>query len=155
MNTYPTTRTAAEPILPGAPSVAALIDVMAGLADLLRTENDLLRRGMPAALAEMTDRKVALSDEYEALMAEVRQRYAAEMAENPELRHTLLRIGRELDTLTRENLQRLEAAMDASRRRIDAVMKAVLADNNRDCTYSRDGAPAGGRLVAYRTDYLA
>lgn len=155
MNTTPMTQAPVEPIFPGAPSVAALIDVMTGLTDLLRTENRLLARGMPAALAEMTDRKVALSEDYEALMGEVRQRWAREMAENPELRHTLLRIGRELDSLTRENLRRLEAAMDASRRRIDAVMDAVLAENRRSGTYSREGAPVGGRLVAYRTDYLA
>jgi flagellar biosynthesis/type III secretory pathway chaperone len=106
-------------------AISELLDVMSELKDVLVTENDLLERGLPAGLSEVADRKVQLSEEYAELSQEVLVRHAAELVADPDLNKRLLATGQELRALTAENMQRLDDALAATRRRIDSVMSAI------------------------------
>jgi hypothetical protein len=115
----------AEMISSGDHAMAALVDVMRDLGDVLRAENTSLRRGMPAALTSLTRRKIELSGEYADRAAAVLRHHAEDVAANHMLRNRLLHAIRELGALTEENACRLEAAMAATRRRIARAMAAI------------------------------
>lgn len=136
-------------------AVDALAGVMADLADALREENELLRRGLPAGLSEVTPRKIELSDEYMGLMVLAQRHYAAEIAASPVLQRRLAKVAGELTALTDENMRRLEAAMSATRRRIEAVMTAIRGKAAKDRGYGADGAALMSRMVQHRSAYKA
>jgi flagellar biosynthesis/type III secretory pathway chaperone len=139
----------------GEAAVTALIEVMSELSELMRAENALLERGMPAALSDMTDRKCRLADEYTDLLLVTNHRHGAAIAGDPELRNRLVEIARTLECLCRENMLRLEAAMAATRRRIDAVMAAIRRSGDDGQRYAANGATAAARLLSYRANYQA
>lgn len=134
-------------------TVTSLMAVMHELTALLREENDLLRRGMPAQAAARTNRKVDLSNSYTELMMLARYRYLADIKADPGLREPLLAISHELDGLSRENLTRLEAAMQATRRRIESVMKAIKVQDRRNRPYGADGQNTASRVLSHRANY--
>jgi hypothetical protein len=123
--------------------------------DLMRAENALLRRGLPPAPPEVTRRKLELSEEYADLAKAVLARHASEIAGDHSLRHHLREVSCELDALTRENMDRLKAAMAATRRRIDSVMAAIRRRANEDRSYTGNGASVIGRMICSRADYKA
>lgn len=139
----------------GEAAVTALIEVMRELAEIMQAENALLKRGMPAALSDMTQRKCELADEYTDLLMVTNHRHGAVIARDPDLRNRLLGIARDLECLCRENMLRLEAAMVATRRRIDAVMAAIRKTGDDGHRYAANGASAAARLVSYRANYQA
>jgi hypothetical protein len=149
----------AEPELRPPPSgermVVALLDVMLDLAELIRAENALLARGQPTSLAGMTQRKLALSGEFSGLQKIVLHRHKRVIAENAVLRRRLKEVGRELDALARENLERLEATMAASRRRIESVMAAVRGHHGGSRGYGSAGVAAAPSFLAGRADRRA
>jgi hypothetical protein len=151
--------TLAEPDLrppqSGERTVVALLDVMLDLAALIRSENALLARGQPAALAGMTQRKLALSGEFSGLQKIVLHRHKRVIAANAVLRRRLEEVGRELDGLARENLERLEATMAASRRRIESVMAAIRGHHGECRGYGSAGAVAPPAILAGRADRRA
>jgi hypothetical protein len=144
-----------RPTSSGEQVVSALVDVMVDLAELLRAENALLSRGMPAALCELTPRKVELSDEYADLLVVANRRHAAEIAGDPALCRRLAEMADELDAAAKENKSRLEAAMAATRRRIDAVMSAVLKHEAMGRGYGGNGASVLRPLISCHTGYRA
>jgi len=119
--------------------VESLLDLMADLRGIIVAENDFLRRGMPAALSKLNDVKEVLSDRYAALSQSVLAAHADEIIGNTDLCQQLLGAGQELRQLTAENMQRLTAAMAATRARVDAVMAAVRVHDQAQQTYGRQG----------------
>lgn len=136
-----------------ASTVAALMAVMRDLADLLREENALLRRGLPAQAVAGTNRKADLANDYAELMMLARFRHLDAIKATPELRLPLLDVSRELDSLSQENMMRLEAAMQATRRRIESVMNAVRAHDRRGRPYGAQGQATGSALLSRRANY--
>jgi ABC-type transporter Mla subunit MlaD len=126
--------------------VADLLDIMAELSEVLTTENDMLRRGLPASLAEMTERKAALADDYSETAEELVSHHLDELLCHPELAAHLGRAGSQLQRLTTENLDRLETALTATRRRIDAVMDAVKSQQASEQAMTH-------HFVRHHTDY--
>jgi flagellar biosynthesis/type III secretory pathway chaperone len=141
---------APKPMPAGGEAVAELLAVMSDLKDIIETENDFLRRGMPAALSDMTQRKTELADEYADLTQEVLADFSDEIVGNPILRQKLIESGEELRRLSQENMMRLESALDATRRRIEAVMSAIHAHDQEGRTY---GTGKGMSIIGRYIDY--
>lgn len=131
----------------------ALVNVMVDLMELLKAENELLSRGTPAALTNMTERKNELSDEFAALHLIAQHSRATEIVTNKDLLKRLTEIGREMDKVASENMERLQAAMAATRGRIEAVMAAVLKHEREITTYSPHGRHVIGHPAAYRVNW--
>jgi hypothetical protein len=119
--------------------VETLLDLMSELRGIIEAENDFLKRGMPAALSKLNDIKETLSDRYTELSRSVLAAHADEIIGNPALCQPLLGAGQELRNLTAENMQRLTAAMAATRSRVDAVMAAVRVHDQKQHAYGRQG----------------
>jgi flagellar biosynthesis/type III secretory pathway chaperone len=133
--------------------ITDLLDVMADLSDVLESENDLLRRGLPAALSDMTERKSELADEYTDLTREVLSQCGDQIAGDPALHQRLLQAGQDLRALTQENMERLEQALEATRRRIEAVMAAIRIHDGGGRTYGASGQAIISRTVDFKGDF--
>jgi hypothetical protein len=98
---------------------------LAGLAEdlisVMRDENDLLAAGMPASLTRTVDRKTELADRLAAAWAAARPVPRDQAGD-------LIGVVERLTAMAQENVLRLEDALAASRRRIDAVLAAVGQD---------------------------
>lgn len=132
--------------------VLSMLRVMDDLCDLLREENELLSEGLPARLSLKTDRKLALTREYGQLREAMVQTAEVQGARHvSELREQLLSAAGVLDGLARENTRRIEVAINASRRRINAVMQAIRDISEEDRPYCEAGVKAGGPAPTTRS----
>lgn len=104
-----------------------LLEVVAELTAVMQRENAFLRGGMPAALSELGDSKEQLTRRLMELGRLGGAPSLADDREQQELKRHLAASGAALKSLTRENMQLLEGAMSASRRRIESVMQAIRA----------------------------
>ncbi|WP_445682453.1 hypothetical protein [Radicibacter daui] len=136
----------------GPDPVVGMLKVMDDLCDLLREENELLSEGLPAKLSLKTERKVALTHEYsqlrEAMMQTAEVQGASRVAG---MREQLLSAAGVLDGLARENTRRIEVAITASRRRINAVMQAIRDVAEADRPYCEAGVRASGPAPTTRS----
>jgi hypothetical protein len=131
-----------------------LLDVVTELTEVVLEENAIMAEGLPAGIAANLDRKLELSDTYEDLCAEVIEGRRDSLAADPELARRLIMAVVRLREVTAENLVRLDAAMDASRRRVEAVMAAMRAEAGNAAPYGPGGAvPLGARLAAFSRDF--
>lgn len=143
--------TASHGQLPG-----QLMSVIAELTDVILEENAVMAEGIPAAVMATVDRKLELSDLYEDLLAEMVETKPACLTSDPELARKLMDAVLELRQATQENLVRLEAAMNASKRRVEAVMAAMRSEARVDSPYSAKGEiPLGARLAGFGKDFHA
>jgi len=115
------------------PALDNFVGVMGKLKAIIENENEFLERGLPATLLATTKRKSVLSREYGALSNELLDAAVDQLLSDPELQVKLVAAGAELQAMSKENRALLERAVNASRRRVDAVMEAVRA--------SADAAP--------------
>lgn len=97
------------------PGLAALAE---DLIAIMHDENRLLAAGLPASLTRTVDRKTLLADHLAQAWASARP-LPRDQAE------ALVEVVARLGATARENAGRLEAALAASRRRIDAVLSSV------------------------------
>ena len=133
-----------------------LLSVVAELTTVMVEENAALAEGLPACVSANIDRKLELSDNYDELYAELADKQADILASDPEFAHKLMNAVVELRQATAENLTRLDAAMAASRRRVEAVMRAVRAAAQENVPYGAKGdIPLNARLAAFGKDYHA
>ena len=142
----------------GGAAIMELFDVMDELKDVIAAENDLLDIGMPAALSELSEIKTQLAEDFQELSSEVLADYAAEIAADPALGRRIMEAGMELRALTQANLERLSSAVNATRRRIEAVMMAIRDHDQENRTYVKGkrmgpGMVIGARYVDYAVNY--
>ena len=148
--------TAQTSLATGDEAIAELFDVMAELKDVIAAENDLLDMGMPAALSDFNDIKSQLAEEFLELSNEVLSDYCAEIAANPVLGRRIMEAGIELRSLTQANMERLASAINATRRRIEAVMMAIRDHDRENRTYVKGkqrGMVIGAQFVDYAVNY--
>mgnify|MGYP000909586306 CR=1 FL=1 len=141
-----------------APDVAAsLLEVVTDLADAIAEENALLSAGYPAGQSEVSERKIDLSDTYADLWDEVAADADRLLAGDPATVRALMDSVVRLRALAAENAARLEAAMEASRQRVQAVLDALDGDSRASgAGYRSDGGvPLAARLSCLGTDYHA
>jgi|AGTN01.3.fsa_nt_gi FlgN protein. len=133
-----------------------LMSVIAELTDVIEEENAVMAEGMPAAVINTVDRKQALSDAYEELLAELVETRSSSLAADPDMARKLMDAVLALREVTQENLVRLEAAMNASKRRVEAVMAAMRSEARIAQPYGAKGdIPLGARLAAFGKDFHA
>jgi flagellar biosynthesis/type III secretory pathway chaperone len=138
-----------------ATALTAAVDDLMTLIDELNTvvdeENRVLARGLPASLSRFTARKNELADEFERWVAAIAggriSLWSVDSARRERFLAAVARLHKDMD----ENVERLRSAIDASRRRIDAVMQAIRNEFRTASPYGADGriaspsiAPASG-----------
>jgi len=134
----------------------ALLDTVSELSELIAEENRALAAGYPAGLAASTERKTALAGEYADLWEDLGPEGAALLAQDPDFSRTLMAAVTALRGATQENATRLEAAMAASRRRVEAVLAALRQDGGTARPYGAKGdIPLDLKLSALGHNYHA
>jgi len=134
----------------------ALLDTVCELSELIIEENRALATGYPAGLTASTDRKAVLAAEYAELWEDLGPDGAAALAQDPDFSKVLMAAVVALRTATQENATRLEAALAASRRRVESVLEALRQDGAGSRTYGAKGdIPLDLKLSALGTNYHA
>lgn len=134
-----------------AAALTAAIDDLMTLIDELNTvvdeENRVLARGLPASLSRFTARKNELAEEFERWVAVIAGRpislWKVDSARRERFLAAVARLHKDMD----ENVERLRAAIDASRRRIDAVMRAIRSEFRTASSYGADGRIASPSIA--------
>lgn len=124
--------------VPARQMARALLETVTELAEIIAGENMALAQGYPAGLAASSERKTELAAEYAELWEEFGPGAAA-LAADPEFGHALMAAVRQLRHGAQENITRLEAAMTASRRRVEAVLEALRQDARTSGPYGAKG----------------
>lgn len=124
---------------PGSDAARALLDTIAELTRIIAEENRSLAQGFPAGLSATSERKTELAAEYAELWAELGADGVGLLADDPDFAHVLMDAVSRLRHTTRENLARLEAAVTASRRRVEAVLDALRQDARAGSSYGVKG----------------
>jgi hypothetical protein len=123
----------------------ALNDLMALIEELnaiVDEENRVLARGLPASLSRFTTRKNELADEFEKWVKAISAGHISLWSVEAERRERFLAAVAGLHESMDENVERLRAAIDASRRRIDAVMQAIRNEFRSTAAYDANGRVA-------------
>jgi hypothetical protein len=124
-------------------AVEAVIALLEELTSIIVGENRLLAQGLPASLSQFVTRKTELSEVFERWVADVKAHKIHLSLASPDRREYLIQCTRQLGVNMEENLSRLRLAMEASRRRIDAIMAAIREQTVRP-GYSANGRAHGG-----------
>lgn len=101
-----------------------LLKLACALAEVVDEENRLLAMGFPTSLAATTEEKLRLARAIEEVMADPATNLRTAAASASE-RSLLAERIRHIQTAVTENSARLAGALEATRRRIAAVMSAV------------------------------
>lgn len=129
-------------------SIADLVELIDCLIDVVTEENIALAMGLPASQSRHTARKLELADMFEQWVKEVARKNMLLGTPDRNLQVKVLERIEQLRVTMDENVTRLRAAIEASQRRIDAVMAAIreqIADNS---PYG-----ANGRVSAQTASY--
>lgn len=133
--------------------VRALIGLVDELVALVEAENRELESGVPSALSRATAHKARLGDELDVWVRKVQLGQVDLTVASPALRQRLTIRADVLDGAIKENMVRLKAGIDATRSRIDAIMRAIREQNVREGSYDASGrrartAPMPSSLLA-------
>lgn len=130
----------------------ALLSLIQELTAVMAEENALLAAGLPTAVAGTADRKVELSDRFDHLWAGYAGRCRLALVADQDTAHRLIQAVTVLRKVATENVGRLDAALAASRRRIDTAMTAMRGDVAPSRGYGTTGAvPLVARLPVATT----
>ena len=116
--------------------LVALIDEMIVLT---AEENAILAKGLPASRSMQLRRKMELAAAFERWVGEVNSRGADLLMGNESLRQTVTERLQVLQVNIDENVIKLRAAIEASQRRIDAVMSAIRGRISESAPYNANG----------------
>ena len=133
-------------------TIEAMLVLIEDLHGLIEEENGKLAMGLPASLAQTVARKTRLADELEGWLALMRQ--GAFAGTDPQVLAHLVERLQSLGALMRTNTSSIKRSMEASRRRIDAIMRALRDEPRQMTGYGPNAArrpvaalPAGNRLA--------
>lgn len=117
----------------------ALIVLIDEFIAVVREENAMLARGLPAALSSVAGRKAELAGAFEMWVKAATERaFRIDMASDPVRTRFVERLTLFQATMN-DNIAHLEAAMEASRRRIEAVMTAIRNEMVEASPYGANG----------------
>lgn len=128
-----------EPILSGTEAKAKMQElrsIIAELSETLREENSLLRLGMPVSESLQRPRRRQLSVAYAKTWHYVKANGWHEDDAIADEIDELFAAASDLDALARENARHLNAAVQASQRRIEAVMGAIHDQESTNSPYT-------------------
>lgn len=117
-----------------------LIDVM---IDVIEEENVALAIGLPASQSRFTEQKLQLADQFECWVKEVSMHRALIHSSDRVMQEKVVERINSLRASMDENMLRLRAAIEASQRRIDAVMAAIREQISDKSTYAASGRVNG------------
>jgi hypothetical protein len=147
------------PAIPDVPEPApseVLLATIAALAAIMAEENESLASGYPAGLEASTQRKADLAAEYAEQWQELEAELAGILADDPGFGRRLMAAVGQLRLVAGENVARLEAAMSASRRRVESILAALRDEARGGATYGgRGDIPLDLRLPPFGTDFHA
>ncbi|CAN5262620.1 hypothetical protein BH11PSE4_BH11PSE4_24880 [soil metagenome] len=125
-----------------------LIELIDALIDVVTEENIALAMGLPASQSRHTARKLELADMFEMWVREVSMKNLLLQTPNRPLQHKVMARIDNLRTSMDENMTRLRAAIEASQRRIDAVMSAIREQISDKSPYGASGR-INGNAASY------
>ena len=125
-----------------------LIELIDALIDVVTEENIALAMGLPASQSRHTQRKLELADMFEMWVKEAPMRNLLLQTPNRPLQRKVLTRIDDLRGAMDENMTRLRAAIEASQRRIDAVMSAIRAQISDNSPYGASGR-INGNAASY------
>ncbi|HEY6833106.1 MAG TPA: flagellar protein FlgN [Pseudolabrys sp.] len=126
-------------------SVAELIALIDEMIVLTAEENAILAKGLPASRSMKLRRKMELAAAFEHWVAQVSSRGTDAFKGNEALRLKVAERLKVLQVSIDENVIKLRAAIEASQRRIDAVMSAIRGRIADTAPYTANGQ--SGRAV--------
>lgn len=128
--------------------VAQVIDLLEELHGVIGAENNLLAGGLPASLAKTVARKTQLANELDGWLEVMRSGEFGRGSEPEEIAQLVSRL-QSLRVLMGENSLAIKRSMEATRRRIDGIMRALRDDPAGAGIYGRrlPGGSAPGRFV--------
>jgi len=135
-------------LVPDGQRVEDLVSLIDALIDVVTEENIALAMGLPASQSRHTERKLQLADQFEQWVKEVSMKHMLLHGCNPPLQRKVLDRIEQLRVSMDENMTRLRAAIEASQRRIDAVMAAIREQISDKSPYS-----ANGRINGHAASY--
>lgn len=125
-----------------------LVELIDALIAVVGEENAALAKGHPASQSRHTEMKVKLGEQFEQWVVDVQMRKVLLCSPNRALQERVLQRIACLCTAMDENMIRLRAAIEASQRRIDAVMDAIRGQIADSSPYN-----AKGRLNGHSASY--
>ena len=114
--------------------VEDLLDVIDGFADLLKTENEALRKFDVEAVGSMYEQKAKIVSAYRSMSSFFikNQNYLSNA--DTELKQDLKDASQELDSLLKENELLLKTRMETSKNVMDTIINIAKVTNNRNAT---------------------
>jgi hypothetical protein len=144
-----------QPALPrGDDRIEDLSDLIDALIDVVVEENIALAMGLPASQSRLTQQKLVLADQFERWVADAPMRRILLAAPDRAMQQKVLLRIESLRQATDENMIRLRAAIEASQRRIDAIMAAAREQITGNSPYNASGR-VNGQAAAYGTSFRA
>jgi len=134
-------------------TIEALIELIDELIALITAENRELETGVPSALSRATARKALLGAALDTWVRQVRLGEINLAFATPALRDHLTARAAVLDTAIQENMGRLRSGIDATRCRIEAIMRAIREQTIRESIYDATGRRA--RMAPVPSSFLA
>lgn len=123
----------------GDAAARALVALVDEFIAVVQEENVMLARGLPASLSLVARRKAELAEAFDVwVKAAVSRSFRLEAASEPVRKLFPERLAIFQRTMS-ANIAHLEAAMEASRRRIDAVMNAIRGEMVEASPYGANG----------------
>ena len=119
-------------------AVEHVIALVEELSLVIAQENQVLARGIPASLSASVARKHELADAFEQWVKQVAGRRLCAHSDDVVRQRLLVRV-QALREAMAENVTRLRAAIDASSRRVDAVMRAIRTEVAGASPYGANG----------------
>ncbi|XSC47396.1 flagellar protein FlgN [Bradyrhizobium sp. RDT10] len=132
-------------------SVADLVELIECLIDVVTEENIALAMGLPASQSRHTARKLELSEMFEEWVKDVAMKNVLLGTPDRKLQMKVLERIEQLRVTMDENVTRLRAAIEASQRRIDAVMAAIREQISDNSPYGSNGR-VRGQTASYARD---
>ena len=135
--------TAADP-----QQVCQIIDLLEELHGVIAAENSLLAGGLPASLARTVARKTQLAGELDSWLEVMRSGDFSQGGEPEDIAQLVNRL-QSLRVLMGENTFAIKRSMEATRRRIDGIMRALRDEPRQAGIYGgkSPGGQAPGRFA--------
>jgi hypothetical protein len=138
----------------GAGTVADLLVLIDEMIALTAEENAILARGLPASRSMNLRRKMELAAAFERWVGEVSSRGTDLLSGDEVLRQRVAERLQVLQVNIDDNVVKLRAAIEASQRRIDAVMSAIRGRISESALYNANGR-TGPAARAYTANIRA
>lgn len=145
-----TLATRSQQPLPASGRIEELVELIDQLLDLVNEENIALAMGLPASQSRHTEQKLVLADKFEKWVVDVTMRRQLLTTPDKRLQAKVLEHIEMLRVAMDENMTRLRAAIEASQRRIDAVMSAIRVQISDNSPYNANGR-INGHSASYAT----